>query len=170
MDSQDLPVSLLNIVDIESDGVHRHFVCFQDSSLAASEGINPRSIVGEFTPGSDGGFDPETFVLNTEFVDAFIQYMNEQAARDPETISEAQKHAGEWLYLIDPRYDAESEAEPPASELLGGFQVDGGGRIVRDSFAYNENHLWVHPETMLSGVFYDRRFYDWLHPGPGPTE
>jgi hypothetical protein len=160
----DHSLSLLNVYEVDVDGATRHVVCFLDPVLAGAVGIDERSVVGEFTPGPDGRFDPATFRANPGFVEAFEQFMNDEASRAPEVVAQARAGAGSWLYLIDPRSRTGPEAEPPASDVVGGFAVDGEGRIVPGSFRYNAHHAWFDPDSGASGLLADRQFYDWLHP------
>ena len=64
---------LLNVFEVEADGARRHLVCFLDTVLAGARGIDARSVVGEYVPGPDGGFDPDSFRAGysaaSEFVD-----------------------------------------------------------------------------------------------------
>jgi hypothetical protein len=155
---------LLNVYEVDMDGAHRHLVCFLDPVLAGVVGISSRAVVGQFVPGPDESFDPETFELNPEFVEVFSQYMNDAAASSPEVVQEARDRPSGWLYLLDPRYTDDSDAAPPPGDLLGCFAVDDTGHVVPGSFQYNSNHLWFDPARGVSGVLSDRRFYDWLHP------
>jgi hypothetical protein len=157
------PVGLLNVFEVVIDGAKRHLVCFLEPALAEERGISPASIVGEFTPSEGDEFDADTFVLNSDFVDAFTDYMNEEGLRNTDLLSEAAQHPGDWLYILDPRYSGDANEEPPAGDLLGCFSVDEQGRIAPDSFTYNENHALFHPDEGVSAVLQDRRFYDWLH-------
>jgi hypothetical protein len=91
--------------------------------------------------------------------------MNDEASRLPEIVAQAREHRGGWLYVIDPRHpDDDAGAEPPARDVLGGFRVDENGRILPDSFRYNPGHRLFDPAAGVSGLFSDRRFYDWMHP------
>lgn len=157
------PLPLLNVFEIEVDGRTRYLIGFIDTVLAGAAGLDERSIVGEYTPGPADEFDPASFQSNPAFVEAFIQYMNSEGSHSPELANQAQGYSNGWLYLVDPRSQTPSEAEPPASDLLGGFAVDSAGQIVPDSFRYNPQHLWFNPDNGASGVFSDRKFYDWLH-------
>jgi hypothetical protein len=155
-------LALLNVYEIVIEGSTRHFVCFLDPVLAGVRGIDQRTVVGEFTPGANRSFDPSTFRLNPEFVDSLTRYMNEDAALTTEVIRQAAEQPGQWLYVLDPRYVGNEIDEPNGEDLLGCFAVDGSGQIVPNSFMYNENHRWFEPDSGISGVFSDRRFYDWL--------
>lgn len=157
---------LLNVFEVEADGARRHLVCFLDTVLAGVRGIDVRSVVGEFVPGPEGGFDPGTFRVNPDFVEAFTRYMNEEAARSPEVVDQARSHPGEWLYIVDPRHRGPSDSDPPAADVVGCFAVDGSGQVAPGSFQYNTNHAWIDPARGVSGLLSDRRFYDWLHPSP----
>jgi hypothetical protein len=169
MDDQDQPFSLLNIYEVvNEEGVHHHFVCFLEPERAHEVGIDPRSVVGEFTPGPDKQFDPATFVRNPAFIEALTGYMNGEAILAPGIAVEAQKHANGWLYVVDPRCQQVEGKEPPGTDLLGGFAVDGAGKVVPDSFTYNDDHVWFDTEAGVSGVLSDTRFYEWLHAGSGP--
>ena len=79
-------LSILNVFEVETDGVHRHLICFLDVVLAGRVGIDSRSVVGQFDPGAGGGFDPETFQANPHFIEVFVHYMNEKASASPEVI------------------------------------------------------------------------------------
>jgi hypothetical protein len=168
MDAPSRSLALLNVYEVVTDGVRRHLVCFLDPILAGSRGIDPRSVIGEFTPGQSRGFDRASFNLNPAFIEAFRSFMNEQPALTPELVEQALNHASGWLYVLDPRFRGPSGTEPGAADLLGCYAVDGTGQIVPNSFIYNENHVWFDPASGVSGVLSDRRFYDWLHPAPGP--
>jgi hypothetical protein len=156
---------LLNVYEVVTEDGLRHLVCFLDPERADAEGIDPCSVVGEFTPGPGQSFDPATFLPNTVFVEAFKEYMDEEAMRSPELSRAALEHADDWLYVLDPRFHGVHDGEPPAGEILGGYAVDGSGQIIPGSFLYNERHRWFDPVAGVSGVLFDRRFYDWLHAG-----
>lgn len=160
-------LSLLNVFEIVEDGAHRHLICFLDPILAGARGIDHRAVIGEFQPGQGQEFDSASFALNPAFIESVTGYMNEEASRSADLIRDAREHPGGWLYILDPRHVGAEGDEPPAADLLGCFAVDDSGQIVPGSFLYNENHVWFDPTSGLSGVFSDRRFYDWLHPKPG---
>jgi hypothetical protein len=159
----DASLSLLNVFEVELEGSVRHLLCFIDPVLAGARGIDGRSILGEFTPGPDGELDPGSLQVNPQFIEAFEQFMNEEADRAPELSDEARNHPGDRLYLIDSRHPGDPHADPPASEVIGGFEVDETGRIVPDSFQYNPGHLWFSPDTGGSSLLVNRQFYDWLN-------
>ncbi len=158
-----LPLSLINVFEIETDGVNRHLICFLDPVLAGASGIEARSIIGEFQPDEKGEFDPDTFIINSEFVAALTDYMNERTCHLPGIVEEANRNPGEWLYLLDPRFESDSEEPTPPEDLVGAFAVDDVGLIVPGSFQYNANHEFFSEEKGNSGVLNDRDFYDWLH-------
>lgn len=161
--SERQPLSLLNIFEVENEGAMRHLICFLDPVLAGSVGIEPRSVIGEFEPDANGEFDRNTFIVNTDFIEALTDYMNERTAHLPGIVLEATKSPSEWLYLLDPRYDNASPEPTPSEDLVGAFAVDAEGQIVPGSFQYNANHELFHAENGPSGVLKDRDFYDWLH-------
>jgi hypothetical protein len=164
-------LSLLNIYEIDEEFGTRYFVCFLESVMAGAIGIPTRSIVGEFTPDKDNEFDSETFERNEEFIQAFVQYMNREGINAPELIAQARAEPGGFLYLVDPRHplDETGEEEPPTEQLIGRFLVDDQGRITPDSFEYNSDHILFDPQSGVSGMLHDRRFYDWLHPEGTPV-
>lgn len=162
MSKSELP--LLNVFEVETEGVHHHLICFLDVILAGSRGIDSRSVIGQFTPRSGGAFDLESFQVNPAFIEVFVQYMNASAINFPEIIREASSRSSDWLYLLDPRTPGEFSLDPRASDLIGCFAVDDHGQIVPRSFQYNRDHLWFDPVRGVSGVFSDRAFYQWLHP------
>ena len=166
----DARLSLLNVFEVVTEGVNRHLICFLDPILAGARGIDERSIVGEFKPGPDNSFDPDTFVPNGTFIEALIRYMNEQVVLTEALRTEAAQNAGGSLFILDPRCRAEGDEEPPEEDVLGAYSVDDDGEIVPDSFEYNDRHHWFHPGGGVSGVLSDRTFYDWLHPMPQPEE
>ncbi len=161
-------LALLNIYEVETDGVSHHIVCFLDAVLAGARGIDSQAVVGEFTPGPEGQFDPATFQLNPEFIEVFTQYMNEDSAHTAQVIKEAAANPSAWLYVLDPRHPASPDTEPPASDVLGCFAVDDHGQVVPNSFQYNQDHILFDPAQGVSGILADRRFYDWLHPVKNP--
>ena len=164
-------LSLLNVFEIDEEFGTRHLICFLDPVLAGSVGIHSRWVVGEFTPDAAGEFDAETFELNEEFIQGFIEYMNTKAIGEPELIEQAKADPGMWLYLVDPRFSGDlADGEPPAEELIGRFAVDDAGGIVADSFQYNAHHILFSTDTGVSGMLSDRKFYDWLHPVDGHHE
>ena len=163
MDEPESSLSLLNVFDVLEGDVHHHLICFLDPVLAGARGINSRAIIGEYKPGPDQEFDVESFVLNTEFLEALVEYMNETMAVSPELVFEASRQAGEMLFIIDPRSHDLGDREPSTTEVLGRFMVDGEGKIVAGSFEYNEGHRWFVEDAGASGVLSDRAFYDWLH-------
>ena len=166
MDESSRALALLNVFQVEIEGVLRHFICFLDPILAGAKGIPGPSVIGEYQPKADGSFDLASFELNPEFVENYIRYMNDVAIRAPDLVAEAKQHASGLLYVLDPRYELAAGVEPPATELIGCYAVDESGQIVPASFQYNENHAWFAPESGTSGVLHDRRFYDWLHALP----
>lgn len=165
MNRRETPLSLLNVFEVESEGVCRRLICFLDPIAAGTRGIDARAVVGECRPVPGADFDLEAFELEPAFVVAFTGYMNEVASRAEEVAREAKDHPGDWLYIVDPRHRDDAGGEPPPSELMGCFAVDGSGQIVPNSFMYNQNHRWFDPVSGVSGVLEDRRFYDWLHSG-----
>lgn len=162
MSVSELP--LLNIYEVEDDGRTRHFVGFLDPVLAGARGIDPQAMIGEFTPDPAGEFDLATFRVNSEFLAAFTQFMNEVAIQSPEINAQARTIPGQRLYLIDPRNLGDPDVEPPAADVLGAFEIDAEGSIVPESFSYNNAHMWFSPESGVSGMLEDRGFYDWLNP------
>ena len=157
------PLALLNIFEVEDDeGGMRHLVCFQDTVRAGAEGVRTAAIVGDFTPGEGGDFDPETFRPNPGFAEEIIGYMNAEVGPSPGIAAQAEGQPGSLLYLIDPR-SPDPGGDVPPTDVVGCFSVDEEGRVVPDSFQYNPNHAWIDPEAGPSGLFQDRAFYDWLH-------
>jgi hypothetical protein len=156
---------LLLIVDYEDEeeGI-KHLVCFLNPEDAQER--NPfddtRMIVGEFEPGPDGEFHPSTLQVNPEFLHALVHFMNECAIEAPDLLEQARQHKGGHLYLVDPRYTFDG-GEPPISEILGGFAIDESGKPVPSSFRINPEHLLFKDDTGVSGILFDRVFYDWLH-------
>ena len=166
MTNENLP--LLNVFEVAADeGGTRHLLAFIEAVRAGSSGIDERSIVGEITPTAEGGYDPMSLKLNAAFIGAFTDYMNEVQAVAPEIVEQARSLPSGWVYIIDPRYDDDSDDDPPPTDLVGAFAVDDIGQVVPRSFQYNENHALIDQERGMSGLFSDRRFYDWLHPSEG---
>ena len=169
MSEPDSDLPLLNIFEVlTDDGATRHLVGFLDPVLAGAKGIDSRAMVGEFEPGPDGVFDHSTFRVNPEFIAAVEEFMNGAPSRTPEVVAWARAIPDQFLYVVDPRNRTDPEADPPVSDILGAFTVDGEGRIIPGSFHYNRDHLWFCPESGVSGMLEDRGFYDWLHPMPPP--
>ncbi len=142
----------------------RHLLAFIEPVRAGSSGIDERAIVGEISPNDGGGYDPWSLKLNPEFIQALTDYMNEVQAIMPEIVEQARSLPSGWVYIIDPRLSDESEDDPPPTDLVGAFAVDDIGQIVPRSFQYNANHALIDQDRGMSGLFSDRRFYDWLHP------
>jgi hypothetical protein len=163
-ESEQLP--LLNVFEVsdQAEGGTRHLLAFIETILAGSVGIDPRSIVGEITPTEAGGYDPRSLKLNPEFIEAFTGYMNEVQANTPEIIRQASTLPSGWVYIIDPRNTDQAGEDPPASDLVGAFAVDDIGQVVPQSFQYNAKHTLIDQDRGMSGLFSDRRFYEWLHP------
>jgi hypothetical protein len=159
----DSSLPLLNVYEIDLEGVQAHVVCFVDPVLAGARGIDTASIIGRFQPGPEGDFQAETFELNPAFIARFVDYMNDVAGKTPQIMSEAAKQPGEWLYIVDPRFRGGDADEPPIGDIVGCFAVDEAGQIAPGSFQYNKNHDLFDPERGVSGLFSDRPFYDWLH-------
>jgi hypothetical protein len=159
-------LSLINVFEIQREGATQHLIGFIDPILAGARGIDARAILGEFTPGADGGFDPRTFQVNPRFITAFEEFMNEVAARSSELMDEATKHPGGRLNIVDGRFRSNAPGDPPSAELIGRFVIDEAGRIVPGSFRHNPDHVWFHPETGTSSILLNRQFYDWLHGHP----
>lgn len=164
----DRGLPLLNVYEInDAEGAPRHLIAFVDTVRAGASGLDPRSVVGDFTPGADGGFSAQTFRINPEFVRALASYMDEVVATTSGVIRDANDQPSGWLYLIDPRADDEPEEDDPdPGDVLGCFAVDDSGQIVPKSFQYNTNHNIFSDDSGVSGLFSDRSFYDWLHPDP----
>lgn len=161
---------LLNVYEVTAEGGKTlHLLTFLQADRAADSGIEPRSIVGEVTPTDSGGFDPLSLKLNPEFIEAFAAYMNEVVAGTSPIVEQARSHAPGWVYVVDPRNRDEPGAPMPATDLMGTFAVDEAGNVVPDSFDYNANHALIDTDRGMSGLFSDRRFYDWLHPADGPA-
>jgi hypothetical protein len=161
--SEPASLPLLNVYEINQDGVTRHLICFLDPILAGSRGIEDQMVLGDYQPGPDGAFNPETFRLNPAFVEQFTRYMNEVTIHSRDIRNEASHHKSEWLYLLDPRVRAVEEGEPSASDIIGCYAVDDSSQIVPGSFQYNANHHWFDAASGVSGVLSDRSFYDWMH-------
>jgi hypothetical protein len=158
------PLPLLNVFEIaDEQGGMRHLLAFIEPVLAGSNGIDPRAIVGEITPTADG-YDPRTLKLNPEFIEAFVDYMNEVQAVAPEIIGQAKTLPSGWVYIIDPRNTDPEGIDPPTTDLVGAFAVDDIGQVVPRSFQYNANHALIDQSRGLTGLFSDQRFYNWLHP------
>jgi hypothetical protein len=160
---------LINVFEVQREGATQHLIGFIDPILAGARGIDARAILGEFTPGADGDFDPRTFQANPRFIAAFEEFMNEVAARSAELMDEATKHPGGRLNIVDGRYLSNAPGDPPGAELIGRFAIDEAGRIVPGSFQHNPDHAWFHPETGTSSILRNRQFYDWLHGHPHPA-
>lgn len=160
----DADLSLLNIYEVDTEDGPRHLIGFLDPVLAGSVGILSGAMVGEFTPDESGDFDPETFLLNPDFIEAVTAFMNEEPSRIT-TLSEGAKEIpGQWLYVVDPRNRTPPDEDPPAEDILGAYAVDETGQIAPNSFQYNAQHLWFSRESGVSGMLADRRFYEWMHP------
>jgi hypothetical protein len=156
---------LLNVFEVADDrGGTRHLLAFIETARAGSNGIDSRSIVGEITPTDDGGYDPRSLKLNPEFIEAFTAYMNEIQSVTPEIAGQARKLPSGWVYIIDPRNNDDAGIDPPPSDLVGAFAVDDAGQVVPNSFHHNANHALIDQDRGMTGLFSDRRFYDWLHP------
>lgn len=166
MDESTDDLSLLNVYEVEDEanGGVRHLIGFMDAVLAGSVGLVSHAMVGEYQPNAEGEFDPETFALNTEFLEAAVQFLNAQAKISPELIENALKVPGEKLFLVDPRNVSEGDEEPEPEDVLGWYEVDEAGNVVDDSFEYNTAHLWFSPRFGPSGLLANRAFYEFLHP------
>jgi hypothetical protein len=158
------PLPLLNVFEVEWEGRRRHLICFLETVLAGSIGIDDRSVIGEFTPGADGELALESFRPNPGFIEAFTAYMNSEVIRAPEVVAHARSQPGSVLAVLDPRCPEGAIDDIPASEIVGHFTVDDAGAIVARSFQYNPGHQWFSPAWGNSGLLSDQKFYDWLHP------
>lgn len=155
---------LMNVyVFTADDGQVRHLLALQEPVLAGEKGVEPRSIIGEVTPNDYGGYDPLSLLLNPAFVEAIGSYMNEVVAETPEIAEQARAGASNWVLVVDPRNHDQTGVAPHPTDVVGGFVVDESGRIVPGSFEYNIEHNLLDTERGMSGLFSDRRFYDWLH-------
>ncbi|GIW88763.1 MAG: hypothetical protein KatS3mg108_3087 [Isosphaeraceae bacterium] len=164
---------LLNVYEVEDEqrGGTRHLVGFMDPVLAGAIGLVSHAMVGEFTPGPSGDFDPGSFTVNPEFVDAVIRFMNLQPARSEPLRQGAREIPGERLYVVDPRADVAEDEDPEPEDVLGWYQVDQAGELVPDSFRYNAQHVWFSTRSGVSGLLMDRTFYEFIHPeAHGQTE
>ena len=156
--------SLLNIYEVELDGQIRHLIGFLAPEVAHRLGIASRKIVGEFQPTPEGEFDPATFEVNEEFIQAYTDFMNEDVVRNPELMMLAMDQPDRYLTLIDPRHPSDTpDLEVPIVNKVGRFRSTPEGFIQENSFQYNQKHLWFDPEYGVSGVFLNREFYDWLN-------
>jgi hypothetical protein len=156
---------LLNVFEVpDNQGGPRHLLAFIEPVRAGSNGIESRAIVGEITPTDDGGYDSKSLQLNPEFIEAITDYMNEVQALTPEIVEQARDLSSGWVYIIDPRSDDKAGTDPPTPDLIGAFAVDDAGQLVPNSFQYNDNHALIDQERGMTGLFSDRRFYDWMHP------
>jgi hypothetical protein len=162
--SDESELSLLNIYEVETDEGTKHLVGFQDPVLAGSVGLASHAMIGEFRPDPDGEFDPDSFTVNPEFVEAVTQYMNAVPVEAPALVEGARQIPGERLYVVDPRNDTPMDEDPPAEDVLGWYEVDDAGQVVPDSFEYNGEHLWFSTRSGVSGLLEDRNFYRFLHP------
>ncbi len=126
--------SLLNLYEVKVDGVRRHVVCLLDPVLAGARGIDARAIVGGYSPGPSGGFDPRTFQPNPAFIEAFTRFMNDEAAHAPEVVREALARRSRWLHIIDSRHPNDPDIDPPPGDIIGCFTIDDTGQIVPNSF------------------------------------
>lgn len=164
-DEQDA-LPLLNVYEIDDDeqGRTRHLVGFMDPVLAGAIGLASHAMVGEFTPKPSGDFDPETFSVNPEFVEAVIRFMNLQPARSEPLRQGALEIPGERLYVVDPRAEVPDDEDPEAEDVLGWYQVDDSGILVPESFQYNAQHAWFSSASGVSGLLQDRNFYAFIHP------
>ncbi|HEV3121697.1 MAG TPA: hypothetical protein VGY53_07335 [Isosphaeraceae bacterium] len=158
------PLPLLNVFEVNWEGRNRHVICFLETVLAGSVGIDDRSVIGEFTPQSDGQFNLESFRPNPGFVEAFTAYMNAEAIRTPELVSLGRSHPGAQLAILDPRCPESGVDDVPACEILGHLDVDAQGQLVPASFRYNPEHQWFSESWGTSGLLSDLKFYEWLHP------
>jgi hypothetical protein len=162
--SDESELSFLNIYEVETEEGTRHLVGFQDPVLAGSVGLASHAMIGEFRPGPDGEFDPETFAVNPEFVEAVAAYMNAVPPHAPTLVEGAQQIPGQRLYVVDPRNHTPHDEDPPTEDVLGWYQVDEAGVLVPDSFQYNGDHVWFSPHSGVSGLLEDENFYRWMHP------
>jgi hypothetical protein len=163
-DDEDLPLLNVYQVEDEADGRTRHFIGFMDPVLAGAVGLASHALIGEFSPRSDGSFDPDSFVVNDEFIAAVTAFLNGQPEHSADLKDGAVQVPGQRLYVVDPRNDSPSNQDPPMYDVLGWFQVDGSGQIVPASFFYNPEHEWFSPESGISGLLHNRTFYEYLHP------
>lgn len=162
-DEQGLP--LLNVFEVEdSDGITRHLICFVDPVLGGAVGLNHECIVGDFEPRPDGGFDPASFRPNPDFLLALQRYMNEEVLPSAAVENQARQAGQGQQVILDPRYDPEEGEAPTIQDVVGSFAVEPSGEIIPGSFRLNEGHTLFDPDRGLSGLFFDREFYDWLHP------
>ena len=156
-------LGLLNVYEFEEDGQTRHVVAYMEPVLAGSVGLMSHAVVGEFLPGPDGQFDPDTFTPNPEFVEAVAEFLNGQPEHSPELQAGASQSNGQPLFLVDPRCTTEPHEDPEPEDVLGHFMVDELGAILPNSFVYNPQHVWFSTRSGVSGLLSDRAFYDFLH-------
>lgn len=161
--SEQRALSLLNIFEVETDEGMKHLIGFVDPVRAGAQGISSRSVVGDFDPGADGGFNPDSFGANPEFLAAFTDFMNDSPSRSDEIVEQAKTIPSQWLYIVDPRDVTPDDEDPPPSNIVGCYAVDEAGQVVPNSFQYNGEHVWFCPRYGVSGMLEDRRFFDWLN-------
>lgn len=156
-------LALLNIFVVETEEGRQHIVAFLDPVRAGAEGIPPRSVVGGFTPDESGSFDYDTFELNADFIEAFVDYMNSAPSATEEIRAQASLIRSDWLYVLDPRNQSPDDADPPKSDILGCYAIDDTGQVAPKSFQYNAEHLWFCLGNGVSGLLEDRDFFDWIN-------
>ncbi len=157
------PIQLLNVFDVETEQGSKSLLCFLDPIIAGIKGIDPRAIIGIYNAAEGEDFNPDGFKVNPAFVESITGYMNEEAATSDEIVEQAKTLPQGWLYIIDPRDPHEGNDDPPATNLIGAYAVDDSGQIVPGSFQYNEKHALFDRTHGVSGVLYDKTFYQWLH-------
>ncbi len=163
----DQPLPLLNVYDVPDEaGRVRQILAFIEPARADAAGIDKRSIVGEVTTTPEGGFDATGLQVNPDFVVALSDYMDEVAAVSPEMVAMARSVRPGWAYVTDPRNPGQAGVDPPQADIVGAFAVDDAGQISPGSFQYNHSHVLIDRDRGMSGLFSDRKFYDWLHRDP----
>ncbi len=78
-----------------------------------------------------------TVLLNSYSATA-EQYEFKKIKPTPEIVAQARNNPNTWVYIIDGDYQGKQEV--PQHAIVGSWQVDEKGEIIKDSFLANPNY------------------------------
>jgi hypothetical protein len=132
---------VLNLVNIELDGLKKNYVTFISNDLIFKYGLPRCLIVGYFNSSkrdikSNSKHVQEDFIVNSEFQSLLHKFCREKLPNHKYLKKTAYLQNDGWLYLIDQR-TANPKGTVPPRDIIGGFLL-AEGAIVK--YKSNPNH------------------------------
>jgi hypothetical protein len=118
--------------------------------------VPAHAIVGQMKLAAGGAPDWHSFQKNRTFLDFYTRFMRGELPTKPEMLERARVKPGEYIYVIDARTPT-PEGEVPWVDIVGHYQTKTDGTAKSETFEYNEEHLLVRGEGLLSAIFDDER-------------